>query len=196
MLTGDRTSGRAAAVVSNQWGIEMKKLLVSAGALAALAASATPAQAVPATADATANVRVFRPLQLTATQDLDLETIVLSGAAPFSATVGVNQAGTDNCDGASGDVTCSGDMVPAIYEVRGAANQDVTVTVASTLSLANTTTPTEPALTLTVDAPTTINLGANGNTGYNFAIGGSVVVTDTTADGVYQGTFDVSVDYQ
>jgi len=174
----------------------MKKLLVSASALVALAVTATPAHAVPATTDAKASVRVLRPLQLTATQDLNLETVVLSGAAPFTATVGVDQAGNDNCDGGSGNVTCSGDMVPAVYEVRGAANQDVTITVASTLTLANTTDLTAPSLTLTADAPTTINLGPNGNTGVTFSIGGSVDVTDTTVDGVYEGTFDVSVDYE
>lgn len=174
----------------------MKKLLVSAGALVALAVTATPAHAVPATSNAKANVRVLRPLQLTSTQDLNLQTIVLSGVAPFTATVGVNQAGTDNCDGASGNVTCSGDMVPAVYQVKGAANQVVTVTVASTLTLANITTPAAPSLTLAVDAPATMNTGATGNTGTLFSIGGSVGVTDTTTDGVYQGTFNVSVDYQ
>lgn len=174
----------------------MKKLLVSASALVALAVTATPAHAVPATSNAKANVRVLRPLQLTSTQDLDLQTIVLSGAAPFAATVGVAQDGTPNCDGGSGNVTCSGTMVPAVYQVKGAANQVVTVTVASTLTLANTTTPTAPPLTLAVNAPATMNTGSTGNTGTLFSIGGSVDVTDTTVDGQYQGTFDVSVDYQ
>jgi hypothetical protein len=29
-----------------------------------------------------------------------------------------------------------------------------------------------------------------------FDVGGSIQVSDTTADGVYQGTFDVTADYQ
>ena len=174
----------------------MKKALVYAAAVLATAVTSAPAYAVPATSNAQGRVRVLRPLQISSQQNLNLETIVLSGTAPFSATVGVNQAGADNCDGNSGNVTCSGDMVPAIYEIRGAANQVVTISVANTLSLANTTTPAAPALTLAVSAPATLNLGATGNTGTNFSIGGSVTVTDTTVDGQYVGTFNVSADYQ
>ena len=175
----------------------MKKLLVSAGALAALAVTATPAHAVPATADATATVRVLRPLSLTSEQNLDLQTVVLSGAAPFTATVGVAQDGTPDCDGASGNVTCSGTMTAAIYRVIGANDQDVTISVASTLALANTSDATAPDLTLNVDAPASVNLGPDGNsTGVTFEIGGSIDVSDTTADGLYQGTFAVTADYQ
>lgn len=97
----------------------MNKLLASASVLVALAATATPASAVPATADATATVRVLRPLSLTSEQNLDLQTVVLSGAAPFSATVGVAQDGTPDCDGGSTNVTCSGTMTPATYRVIG-----------------------------------------------------------------------------
>lgn len=175
----------------------MKKLFLSASALVALAVTATPANAVPATADAAAKVRVLRPLQLTSEQDLDLQTVVLSGAAPFTATVGVAQDGTPNCDAGSGNVTCSGTMTPATYRVKGAANQDVTISVASTLALANTSDATAPDLTLAVSAPTTVTLGADGNsTGVAFNIGGSISVTDTTADGLYEGTFAVTADYQ
>ena len=79
----------------------------------------------------------------------------------------------------------------------GANDQDVSITVASTLALDNTSDALAPDLTLNVDAPTSINLGANGSTtGMTFNIGGSVDVTDTTADGVYVGEFAVSADYQ
>ncbi|HYI43075.1 MAG TPA: DUF4402 domain-containing protein [Sphingomicrobium sp.] len=175
----------------------MKKLLVSAGALAALAVTATPAHAVPASTDATATVRVLRALQLAAEEDLDLQTIVLSGPAGFSATVGVNQAGVADCDGGSGDVTCSGTMTPATYRVIGANNQMVSINVASTLALDNTSDPAAPDLILDVDAPDEIDLGDDGaSTGVTFNIGGSVDVTDTTADGVYVGEFAVEADYQ
>ncbi|MEJ7776538.1 MAG: DUF4402 domain-containing protein [Sphingomicrobium sp.] len=106
----------------------MKKLLVSASALVALAVTATPAYAVPATSDATATVRVLRPLTLTSEQDLNLQTVVLSGAAPFAATVGVDQDGAPSC---SATVTCSGTMTPAIYRVTGANNQIVKIDVDS-----------------------------------------------------------------
>lgn len=175
----------------------MKKLITAAGALVALAVTATPAYAVPATSDATATVRVLRALQLASENDLDLQTVVLSGTAPFTATVGVAQDGTPDCDGASGNVTCSGTMEAATYRVIGANDQDVSITVASTLALENQTDTTAPDLTLTVDAPSSINLGPNGaSTGETFNIGGSIDVSDTTVDGVYVGTFAVSADYQ
>ncbi len=172
----------------------MNKLFASASVLVALAATATPANAVPATADATATVRVLRPLALTSEQNLDLQTVVLSGAAPFTAAVGVAQDGTPTCDAT---VTCSGTMTPATYRVIGANDQDVTISVDSTLALVNLNEATAPDLTLAVDAPTTVNLGADGTTtGVAFNIGGSISVTDTTADGVYEGTFAVTADYQ
>ena len=175
----------------------MNKLFVSASVLAALAVTATPANAVPAESDALASVRVLRPLQLTSEQDLNLQTIVLSGPAGFAATVGVDQAGNPDCDGASGDVTCSGTMTPATYRLIGANDQMVSITVASTLALDNTSDALAPDLTLNVDAPTEIDLGPDGSTeGVTFNIGGSVDVTDTTADGLYQGTFAVTADYQ
>jgi hypothetical protein len=175
----------------------MKKLLVSASALVALAVTATPAYAVPATSDATATVRVLRALQLTSEQDLNLQTIVLSGPAGFAATVGVDQAGARNCDGNSGDVTCSGTMTPATYRVIGANDQMVSINVASTLALENQTDTSAPDLTLNVSAPDEIDLGPDGATdGVAFNIGGSVNVSDTTADGVYVGEFAVEADYQ
>ena len=175
----------------------MKKLLVSASALVALAVTATPAHAAPATSDATATVRVLRALQLAAEQNLNLQTIVLSGPAGFAATVGVDQNGNPDCDGNSGDVTCSGIMTPATYRVIGANDQTVSINVASTLALENQTDNTAPDLTLDVDAPTEVELGPNGSTdGVTFNIGGSVDVTDSTVDGVYVGEFAVEADYQ
>ena len=175
----------------------MKKLLVSAGAIVALATTATPAYAVPAESNATATVEILRALRLMSEGNLNLQTVVLSGTAPFTATVGVNQAGDDNCDGNSGDVTCSGDMVPATYRLIGANDKMVSVSVPSTLELANQTDITAAPLTLNVDAPIdSIDLGPDGSDiGVTFNIGGSVDVTDTTADGVYQGTFAVTAEY-
>ena len=79
-------------------------------AASALAFTATEAAAAPvsATTNATAKARIFRPLTLTSTQNLDLGIIVLSGAGAYTANVGINKAGTFNCDSGSGNVTCSG----------------------------------------------------------------------------------------
>lgn len=170
----------------------MKKLLIFAGAVTALAVTSAPAQAASPTTQANAHARIFRPLTITADRDLDLGTIVLSGTGPYTDTVGIDQAGTF---GGCVNVTCSGATQTAQYTVTGTNMQTVTVTVSPTIALVNQT-QASADLTLTVDAPATVALGASGNAGVTFDIGGSIAVSDTTADGVYLGTFDVSADYQ
>jgi hypothetical protein len=51
------------------------------------------------------------------------------------------------------------------------------------------------SLTLTVDAPATVNLGNSGTSGTPLDIGGSVTVASNTPDGTYAGTFAVTVNY-
>jgi len=172
----------------------MKKLLISAGALTALALTSAPAVAapVPATSQANAHARIFRPLTITSVRDLDLGTIVLSGTGPYTDTVGIDQAGSFSC---GANLTCSGATQTAQYVVTGTNNRNVTITVSPTIAMVNQSVAS-PDLTLTVDAPAVVNIGATGNAGYTFDIGGSIQVSDTTTEGVYQGTFDVSADYE
>ncbi|QNM82113.1 DUF4402 domain-containing protein [Sphingomonas sabuli] len=170
----------------------MNKALIFAGAVAALALTGTAnAAPTPATTDATATARIYTPLTLTSTQDLDLGTIVLSGTGPYTDTVSVDRDGNFSCG--SGNVTCSGTTQAALYEATGTLDQTLTVSVASTLNLVNQT-QTSADLVLSVDAPGTVVLDGDGFV--EFGIGGSIDVSDTTADGVYEGTFAVSADYQ
>lgn len=168
--------------------------LTALAATVAVAFTATQAAAVPvsATTDATAKARILRPLQLTSTQNLDLGTIVLRGAAPFTATVGIDRSATFNCDSNSGNVTCSGTPTVAVYNVSGTKSQPVTI-AAGNVTLSNGTGGT---LTLTPDFNSTVNLTNSGAPGTNFNVGGSITVADTTPDGVYTGTFAVTADYQ
>jgi hypothetical protein len=172
----------------------MKKVLIFAGAVTALAVTSAPAFAVPvpATTQANAHARIFRPLTITAVRDLNLGDIVLSGTGAYTDTVGITKAGVFSC---GADVTCSNTHQTAQYTVTGTNQQTVVITVSPTIAMVNQT-QTSPNLTLTVDSPATVALGASGNSGVTFDIGGSIQVSDTTADGVYQGTFDVSADYQ
>lgn len=164
-------------------------------AAAAVAFTATQAAAAPVTAtqDATAKARIIRPLQLTSTQNLDLGTIVLTGAGTFSATVGIDKTGTFNCDGgSSANVACSGTPTVAVYNVSGTKSQPVTIAAGNvTLTGSNGGT-----LTLTPDFNSTVNLTNSGAPGDNFNVGGSITITDATTDGVYTGTFAVTADYQ
>ena len=71
------------------------RMTTLATTVAALAFSATPALAVgPSDKNATATARVVKPLTLSWQRDLDLGTIVLSGAAAWSgANVGITRGG-------------------------------------------------------------------------------------------------------
>ena len=170
----------------------MKKVLILAGALAATALTSAPALAATPTTQANAHARIFRPLTIVADRDLDLGTIVLSGTGAYTDAVGITQAGAFSC---GANLTCSGTTQTAQYTVTGTNMQTVTVTVSPTIAMVNQT-QASADLTLTVDAPASVPLGASGNAGVQFDIGGEISVSDTTADGVYLGVFDVSVDYQ
>jgi len=166
-----------------------------AATVAALAVTATPSMAAtgptPVSPDkqATATARVVKPLTLTWVRDLDLGTIVLSGAGAWTgAVVGIDKAGTFSCP--STNVTCSGATKTAEYTITGTNNQVVTVNTAPVTLTSGTNT-----LTLTVDAPATVNLGTSGASGTPLDIGGSISVDSTTPDGTYAGTFAVTVNY-
>jgi hypothetical protein len=170
------------------------RITAAAATVAVLALTATEAAASPvsATTDATATARILRPLSLTSTQNLDLGTIVLSGAAPFTSTVAIDRAGVFNCDGNSGNVTCSGTPQQAVYNVRGTNNQVVTI-AAGPVTLTGSNGGT---LSLTPDFASSVTLTNSGAPGVDFGVGGSITVADTTVDGVYTGTFAVTADYQ
>lgn len=161
------------------------RILSLAATVAATALTSAPALA-QAQSTATANIK--RPLTLTSIQNLNLGNILLSGTAPFSATVSVAQNGTLTCPAS---VTCSGTVLPARYNVRGSNNQVVLISAPNV-----TLTSGANNLTLTTSAPASVTLTSSGAPGDNFNIGGSITVADTTVDGVYNGTFNVTVSYQ
>ncbi len=101
--------------------------LVATAAAFALTASEAAAAPVSATSDATAKARIVKPLVLKSTQNFDLGIIVLTGAGPYTATVSLNKLNTFNCDGNSGNVTCSGTHTRASYNVAGTQGQNVTI---------------------------------------------------------------------
>src|SRR5688572_27065243 len=105
-------------------GYKQMNILRITAAVAALALTATPAVAAPVAPNqnATATARIIRPLTLTWVQDLNLGTILLSGAGAWSgAVVSVSQAGALSC--LNVNVTCSGAVQAARYNVRGTNNQ-------------------------------------------------------------------------
>ena len=175
----------------------MMNILRTTAAVAALALTAAPALAAPVgpatgSRNATATARIIKPLVLTWKQDLDLGTILLSGAGAWSgAVVGVSQGGVLSCTNVN--VTCSGAVQAARYNVAGTQGQVVNIT-APNVTLVNQNDNTQ-TLVMTVSNPGTVTLANAGAPGSDFNLGGSISVSSTTTDGVYLGTFNVTVDY-
>jgi hypothetical protein len=162
-----------------------------AGTFAATALAATPALAVSPNQNATGTARIVKPLTLSWVRDLDLGTIVLSGAGTWSgASVGISRTGSFSCTNTN--VTCTGATKTAQYKVTGTNNQVVQINAPNVVL-------TEPVsgttLTMTVDSPGTVNLGNSGSVGLVFDLGGTITVASTTPDGTYSGTFNVTVNY-
>lgn len=163
----------------------MKKLLISAGAIGALALS-TPAFAASSnSATANATVNIVSPLSLTNTGDLNFGTVV----GPFSGSVvRVSNAGVRAC----GSLTCSGTPSAATFSVTGTASQSLKVTVPASVTMnsgANSL-----LVDLTTDLPTGVATNSSGSA--TFGVGGSLTIPALTPDGLYTGTFSVTVDYQ
>lgn len=162
--------------------------VLATAAFACALLGAGPARA--ATQVATVNATVVKPLTITWLQDLDLGTIVLNPGTWTGATIKITRAGVFSC---GTNVTCSGTTSVAQYNVTGSNNMTVRIS-APNVTLVNQSDSTKTLL-LTVDSPGTVLLTSSGKPGNNFSLGGSITVNSTTPSGVYQGTFNVTVDY-
>lgn len=149
-----------------------------------------PARA--ATQNATVKATVVKPLTLSSLQDLDLGTVTLMSGTWSGATVGISRAGVFTCS--SPNLLCSGTTQVAKYNVVGTNNLVVRITAPNVI-LTNQADSTK-TLTLVVDNPGTATMPNSGNKGVDFALGGSLTLSSTTASGTYSGTFNVTVDYQ
>lgn len=171
----------------------MNKLLISAGAVAALALTSAPAAATPVSASANAHAHIYRPLTIAQKADMDFGTIVLSGTAPYTDTLTVNSSGTV---GGCNDVTCSGTTSAGVFTLTGTKNSTAAISLASSTITLTGSNSASDTLSLSLTAPTTVALGTTGNTGTDFAVTGSMQVKDTTPDDLYTGSFTVNADYQ
>lgn len=168
----------------------MKKFLATAGALATLALTSTPAAAVSPTQQATANAKIYKPLQISFVQNLDFGVLVLNAGAWSNQVIKIDETGA--MTGCGANVTCSGTSQQAKYHLIGTIGADVKITSPNF----NLSGPGTPAATLafTPVFQPTVNLGGTGAT--DFGIGGQITLNPTTADGLYSGTFNVTADYQ
>lgn len=173
----------------------MNKFLTSA-LLGAAGLAASPALATPVAVSGTvpvAKANLVRPLTLTASSDLNFATIIL-GSYSTTQSVVVTQGGALLACG-TGGLTCQGTTTAANYLVKGTNNAVVTI-AAPNVTVTNANNPAQ-TLTVVLNAPSTLNLGAAGDsTGAPFSVGGSLDVPVGTGDGLYTGNLAVTVDYQ
>jgi hypothetical protein len=137
------------------------------------------------------NVRVLRPLELTALRNLDFGTIVI-GSLTTTQAVRVTSAGR-SC-GSGGQLTCTGAFTTAQFRVNGQNNQQVMIRSAT--PVATLTDTAGNRLTLTPILPGPVMLPNSGNQGVTFEVGGSLAIEPGTPDGLYSGTLDIQVNYQ
>ena len=164
------------------------ELAIIAAAAAGLGFAA-PASA--ASVNAQAKAKVVKPIALSAVQDLDLGTVVLSPVTWSGAVVALSRGGALSCPA---NVTCSGATQVAQYNITGSNNQVIIIN-APNVTMTNLSDSTK-VLTLVVDGPGTITLPNSGNAGINFPLGGSITLDSATAEGTYVGTFQVTAEYQ
>ena len=150
----------------------------------------SPGQAAPATESAPVVAQVVKPVTLRWEQDLNLGSILLAPGTWSAATVSIAQNGAFVCDPR---LTCSGVRLPARYRITGNNRQVIRIN-APNVTLRNNADPTQTLL-LTVSSPGAVTLTSSGAPGNPFNLGGSISVSSTTADGLYVGTFNVTVDY-
>ena len=139
----------------------------------------------------TISASVTKPLTLAWAKSLDLGSVALGPGTWSGATVGISRAGVFSC--ASPNLTCTGAVSVAQYQVTGSNNSAVRVS-APNVTLVNQSDPAS-TLVLVIDKPATVTLPNSGVPGAVFSLGGSITLSSATAAGLYSGTFNVTVDY-
>lgn len=168
------------------------RLAVVGAALGAV--SFASAANAAATATATATAEVLDTLTLSADTALDFGQI----AANTGGTVTVN---ADSTVSKTGTLISTGTRAPATFSVGGSAGASVGVTLPSAavdLTYVGWTgvgaAPTMSLAGFNANPVGAFQLDTNG--AGTFSVGGTLTVASAQAPGVYEGTFDVSVEYQ
>ena len=163
----------------------MKRILLAASALLAVAAaSSAMADSVNgASATGTAGVTIFTPITVTQTQGLDFGAIT-SGASGTGAIAQANGART--VSGGVGAIAVNVGK-PGAFAVNGQSNAAINVVVGANITgFAGGITGT----TLASNLPVVL-----AGTSATFNVGGSLNVPANTPAGAYTGSYTVAVNY-
>lgn len=184
-----------------------------AAAVATSAALVAPANAAAPVTDSNgkAKVKIVKPLSLVGTGEIDFGTIVLPATpAGNSMTAVVSAAASPTFSGCGATFVCSiangGATTNMAYNVTGTNNMNVIVTIPKVVAMANglgdslnvdlSTNIGTTANDTATDLVRTVTMPNSGNTGVDFYVGGSLAVSDSAAEGDYNGTFDVTAEYE
>ncbi len=166
--------------------LKMSKIAL-AGAAAIVALASTGANA--ATQTANAEVDIVTAVVLTKYADLDLGNVAV-GATAGTVTLAASSATSATC---SAGLTCFGAARAARLRVTSAA-QGATIAISSPAAAISLTGPgTAMALTLN----RSVNLIVYDTAvPVDISVGGTLAVAASQASGTYNGTFNVTADYQ
>jgi len=151
---------------------------------AILFAGTSAANAATATADAKA--KILKQVTVSKSADLNFGTIVVGATA---GTVAISTAGARTCAAA---LTCSGTVSAAGFNITGSKNEVVNISSDASVSL-NTTPPSTAMVASLSLSGASATLSATGLA--SFTVGGNLAVAASQPDGLYSGTFNVTVDY-
>ncbi len=167
-------------------------------AMAAAMGMSSVAHADTATADATAEV--LDALVLNNDSALDFGTMIVSGTG---GSVILFADGSLDCTAA--DVVCSGTTSVAGFSVEGTANKAVTINLPTSnveLRHPSYTTATAAQHSIILNTFTSSENGGsgpevtlNGTGDATFDVGGTITLDGSEEAGVFEATFDVSVEY-
>lgn len=186
-----------------------KKFTTLVATTAAVALIATPATAAPVSnSNGKAKARILKPLTLTETGEIDFGTIVLpsSGAGSTTLSVAPSAAATmsQTCaaDGFTCDIANGASSTNMVYNITGTNNTPIEVVIPATATITN---PASDTLTVNLstslsdpdsDGDYDMTLPNSGAPGVDFYVGGSLTVGGATPEGLYEGTFTITADYQ
>lgn len=174
----------------------MKNVFRLGAAVAAFAVMATGTTAYAAdNADATATVEVLKPLTLAKAADLNFGQALVNGAG----TITIAANGGLTCTSAG--VICSGAVTAASFDISGGtAGKAVTITMPTSandlirLGAPAATTAASDRIGLSLTTPAAeVTLNAAGER--SFGVGGTITFDGSETPGVYESTFNVSVEY-
>ncbi|APG62099.1 hypothetical protein LPB140_03940 [Sphingorhabdus lutea] len=140
----------------------------------------------------TSRTTVVKPLSIVSINDLSFGRII-PGTANSNIRIDEDNG---NINIASGNATLAGGTVSrGEFTIVADPNTQVRITLPNRTFLNNNSGPQQMRVNrFRLDGPRNRNIGASGT--LNFAIGAQLRVGANQAQGIYTGTFDVTVDYR